>query len=261
MKELTISYLVQLAWRRWIVLLAALVAFGSIAFCYCRFVATERYYAETSLMVTNGGMLFGTNVSDSTLANGSSNNEFNLSINMMDTYVNYLRTNEIYAELSDTWAKEYPSGKKYRPSELKNMANVRTREDKTFFLDLSISAEDPKDAVRIARLFAVIAEKDIREAFQSTELKPVNVLTERSGARQTDPKTRSIVMLVAFCGMVLTYVIIVLIDIGDNVIAGEEGFTAHYEVPLLGAVPYFESNVAFKSHNSKGGYYYEYGEK
>ena len=73
------------------------------------------------------------------------------------------------------------------------------------------------------------------------------------------PKTMSTVMIVALVGAVLAFAVVLLIDSFDQAILGEEDFTSHYNIPLIGSVPDFESIGIISSNNyqkggSKGGY-------
>ncbi len=261
MKELSITYLLQLALRRWIILLAAMLACAAAAFGYCRFIATPSYSASTSLMVTNGGMLFGTGQENNT--SGSVNNEFAISINMMDTYVNYLRTAEPYMDLANRWETEFPEARHYSGAQLRRMAHIGVREDRTFFLDITFSATNSQDAVRLAKRFAELAKEYLQDTFSNTELIQTDVLNDyTSVAVKTSPRTRLITMASALIGLILAYICIIFIDLSDHAITGEEGYMARFDIPLLGVVPYFDSDVAVNSRysNSKGGYYYsEYG--
>ncbi len=263
MKELNVTYLLRLALKRWIVLVAAFVVFAGTAFVFYRYIVTPSYTAQTSLMITSGGMLFGSQVSEQQQQSANSaniNSEFTLSVNMMKTYVEYLRAPEIYNDLAKKWAEDFPNETHYDGKALREFAKISARGAETFLLDITFTTSDPHLSARLASRFSECALKNLEEVFPYLQAEPIWILTDKSVGDRAGMDEKMIMFLSGLVGAAITFGIVLLIDFTDHAIAGEEGYAAHFEVPLLGVVPYFESDVSVGSQYKRGGYYYsEYG--
>lgn len=229
MREVSLIYLFNLAWRKIWFLLAAFVVAAGIAFGYCKLVATPRYAAKASVLVTNGGM------TASQTADGSSksvaNGDIAASINIVSTVVDILKTDDIYKSLASQL------GGKYSYSELSSNATVESRGEKTMFIDVTFTASTENEALKLVNGFAELAPDYIEDSIPNSYTK--YYVAER--ANMIYPTTARTTILFALLGAIVMYGILLLVDILDRGIKGEEDYAARFDIPMLGTVPDFEA--------------------
>lgn len=229
MKEFSILYFLNLAWRRIWALLAAFIVAAGLAFCFCKFIATPKYTAKASILVTNGGSIsseVGTGDTQSV-----SNSDITASVNMITTVVDILNTADIYKQLSDSVDGLYD----YK--QLMGMAKIASRSDKTMFIDVSFSASTGEEAVKLANSFVRLAPKYISDPIPNSLTKYYTT----ENASKTYPLTASTTVVAGFVGAIAMYAAVWCLDLLDRAIKGEEDFTTRFNIPLLGTVPDFES--------------------
>lgn len=248
MKDISLMYLLNLAWRRIIVLAIAFVVFAAVAFGYCEFVATPSYSAKSSILLTNGGSLINSTTEDT---ESIVNNDIVASINMMDTYIDFLKEPTIYRQLSNIMKAKLPQ-KTYKWNTLREMASIEMRNDRSLFIDITFKASDPDEAVMLANSFAALTPEYFSDTFAYAT---VDVTSEAETAVQTYPRTATFTLLAGIVGAVLGFGAVLLIDSMDQAISGEEGYTSRFDIPLLGSVPYFESSTSVSNYSDyKEGY-------
>lgn len=242
MMEFSILYFLNLAWRRIWALLAAFIVAAGFAFCYCQFIATPKYTAKASILVTNGGSISG----DAATGNSQSvsNSDIAASVNMITTVVDILNTTEIYKQLSDSMDGAYS----YR--QLMSMAKVASRSDKTMFIDVAFSASSGEEAVKLANSFVRLAPKYISDPIPNSLTKYYTT----ENASKTYPLTARTTVVAGFVGVIVMYAAVWCLDLLDRAIKGEEDFTTRFNIPLLGTVPDFESvTTSGDYHAARGG--------
>ncbi len=248
MDKLSIIYLLQLALKRIWALILACVIFAGSAFAYCKFVAVPVYSASASILVTNGALISTYDpslVNQKTSVNGT---DIAASKALADTVVDILKTSNIYIDL----AKE--TGNRYSYGSLKGMASVSKRNDETLFIDITFNSTDQNDAKELVNKFARISCDYIVDFIPYAK---ANVAEEADGAGKVSPRTTFITGLAGLAGIVVAYLLVLLIDLLNQSIRGEEEFVARYDIPLIGSVPDFEAAGATYGSTylySKGGY-------
>ena len=244
MKELSLMYLLNLAWHRFFVLITAFIVFAGVTFGYCEFVADPAFTAKSSILLTNGGTLISSSEDDEAI----SNNDIVASINMMETYIDFLKEPEIYSRLSTELSSRY-SDMDYSWNTLRNKASIDVRSDRSLFIDIKFNAGTPEEAIILANNFAELTPEYFAQTFPYAT---VSVTSKAETASKTYPRTATSMIIAGLVGAVLAFALVLLIDSLDQAITGEESYTSRFDIPLLGTVPYFES--------STGSTYYGYGE-
>lgn len=248
MKNLSLMYLLNLAWQRILVLALAFVFFAAVAFGFCEIVATPSYSAKSSILLTNGGSLISTDLEET---DSIVNNDIVASINMMDTYVDFLKEPTIYRQLTAVMKTKYPD-RDYKWDQLRGSATISMRNDRSLFIDITFKASDPETAKALTNSFAALTPEYFSDTFPYTT---VDVTSEAETATQTFPRTIVTTFLAGMMGAVLGFCVVLIIDSLDQAIAGEEGYTSRFDIPLLGSVPYFESSVSSGNYGDyKEGY-------
>lgn len=250
MKEISLIYLLDLAWKRIFALLVAMFIFATGAWAYCYYFATEYYTATSSILLTNGGTLI---VTGEIIDGQSINNaDISASINLMKTYVDYLNEPKIYRTL-----KEEISGKveqNYSWSSLKDMAKIRVRSDQSLFIDISFTATTPELAIYLTNEFTNLVPDYLEDTFSYAT---VNITSTAETAPKTQPRTLMTTFVFAIIGVVLCYAVVLIIDLQDQALSGEEDYSSSFDIPLLGSVPFFQSvspNASYYSSYGYGGY-------
>lgn len=242
MKDISLMYLFDLAVRRiWVLILAAVV-FAAGAFGYCKFLATPEYTATASVLVTNGGIM----VQESTDGKETiSTTDITASINLVDTVTDILETSDIYIKLAEEM------GNKYTYKQLKGKTTISAKTDHSMFVDVSFKASDPKEATEMVNAFVELTPEYI---VQFVPYSSVAVAQTADSATLVFPRTTTISAVAAMVGIVLAFAVVLLIDSFDQAILGEKDFTSHYDIPLVGSIPDFESMGVVTSSN-----YYQKG--
>ncbi len=221
--------------RIWLVIIAVVV-FAASAFSYCTFFATPVYKSSASIMITNGAII--TEELNSTV----SNTDINASLYLVDTCVDILKSPKIYQELSKA------IGEKYNYKSLKGGFGVSKRGDTSLFIDFSFKSTDKDEAIKIVNAFATLSIDYIREIIPSAR---VNVMSESDGASMVSPRTTVTTFYFALIGALLSSAIIVVFNLLDQTIKGEEDLKTTFNLPVLGCVPDFD-NVNASGKKAKG---------
>ena len=248
MNDISVAYLLKLAWHRLWALALALVVFAGSAFAYCEFLATPRYTATAKVIVTNGSIITNAIQSDGTIKGSSSvsGTDISASLNLANTVKDILLTSDIFKQLSESIDNKYS----YR--ELRNMATVSRAGNDTLIVNVSFSASNDKEAISLVNTFVNLAPDYITNYIPNSVAMVADIA---DSASEVFPRTAITTSVVGLIGVILAFAVVFIIDSMDHAIDGEEDFTNRYDVPLLGAVPDFE-NTVIGSNN-----YYNYGRK
>jgi len=242
MKDISLMYLFDLALRRiWALILAAVV-FGAAAFCYCKFLATPQYTATASVLVTNGGIM---TKADTDGNETISTTDISASINLVDTVMDILETSEIYKKLSESIDGEYSYKR------LKAGTTISSKADHSMFVDVSFRASSPQEATEIVNAFVQLTPEYIVEFVPYSN---VAVAATADSAALVFPRTTTSIFISSIVGVVVAFAVALLIDSLDQAVLGEADFTMHYDIPLVGNIPDFESMGIVSSSN-----YYQKG--
>lgn len=245
MREISLVYLLNLAWRRIWILIAALAVSAGLAFGFCKFVASPKYAAKASILVTNGGTMIGQgNSSASGDSKTVANNDIVASINIVTTVVDVLKTNDIYKKLANT----VDNGADYNT--LIANSKVEARGEKTMFIDVTFTAPTEKEALALTNGFVELVPDYISDSIPNSYTK----YYVADKATQTYPTTAKTTAIVALLGAVLAFGAVLLFDMLDRGIKGESDYSARFNIPLLGTVPDFGAAGESGSYiSSRGG--------
>ncbi len=242
MNELTpMSIINMILHRLWAVILAAVVcAVGT--FAYCRFLADPVYQATISLAVTNGTII--KDDDGSTAETGNQNNTVNFndlsaSVYVAKNCVDILKSSSIYKDLSAAINNQYS----YKM--LKKGFSVNLRNEEKIFIDISFKSTSYNETIKIVNAFADLSAVNIKKIIPSAT---VVVMDYADTAPQTSPRTTNNALLAAVVGALLASGIIVVLNLFDRTIKGEEDFKARFDIPILGCVPDFDSVMGNSTH-------------
>lgn len=240
-----IQQLLKVRW--WIILLAAIV-FACGGGLYSYFTYEPTYSSSVTLYV---------NVQ--TVQNDSASDEVsqvNWALKVVTNYLEILKTNDFMEEISDTYKEKFPKAweqKTYSATKLASKCVQYTAIEDTYLFTFTVTTHDKNVSRNIGEIFEDLAPKKILEITGKDAIKVAD------GARTAETPSNSRNMMrnaiMGFIiGAVLSFLIVLIIDISDVRIKDEDDIIDNYNVPLLGSVPNFESA-------KKKGYGYGYGKK
>lgn len=242
MNNLSLFTMAKIALKHIVFLVLAAVIAAVGAFSYCSFVATPKYSATGSVIVTNGAII--TNSDDKSTLN---NSDIVASINFAETVVDILNTNGIYKNLS-----EKLDGK-YSYSQLKGCSRVARRGEDTLFIDVSFTTVDKDEAVKLVNEYLKLVPSYINEFVPDTA---ATATTRADAAGKIYPKTLTTTVLFAVLAAGIVYIIFLIIFLSNTVIVGEEDFKERFDVAVIGSIPDFATAKSSKYYKSK--YYNSY---
>ncbi len=245
-KSINVMELFMLAWRRlWIIVLTAIV-FAAGAYSYNKFLVTPVWGAKSSIVATNGAIAV---YSDSLDPNQDkvSAGDLSASLYLIETIIDVLKTPDLYKDVADEL------GSNYNYLNIKGRTSVSQRSENSLFIDIRVTSEDPKEAMRIANKIAQVACEYIPNIIPNTIASPTETAVS---SYMTHPKTTRSAMLAGIIGAVACYVLLFIIESMNRAIKGEEDFASRYDVPLLGSVPDFENadTGSYRKKKGRGGY-------
>ena len=97
--------LLKLALRYIYILIAVALVAAIVAFSYCNFIAVPRYSSTGSIVVTNGAII--NNSSSQSTSNKVSTSDIAASLQLSNTIIDILNTNDIYKELASDLGNKY----------------------------------------------------------------------------------------------------------------------------------------------------------
>ena len=242
MGDISLVYLLELAWKRiWALILTA-VLFATGAFCYCRFLAVPQYISVSSILVTNGAIVTqysSESASDSDSVRGT---DISASLSLANTVTDILKTPDIYIKLSEEL------GGSYKYDQLQGMISVARRNNDTLFIDINVKYTDGEEAKRIANKFASISCNYVAEYIPNAKAR---VASSAMGYAKVYPRTVTVTAISGIVGAVVAFLIAFIADFLNQSIRGEDEFVSKYNIPLLGAVPDFENDEIMGIYHSK----------
>ena len=252
MNKFDLMSLLKLAIKNAFLLLLTGIVFATAVFCYCKFVAIPKYSSTGSLLVTNGAILTETTIDDGTST--LDNTDIVASMNLVGTISDILNTKGIYMDMADELDGRYSY------QQLLSMVKVERKSDRSLFINISFTANDPKDAVLLVNEFLMIAPTYINEFVPNSEV----AVSTADNSSKVFPQTTTYMAIASVVGIALVYALLILIESTNTIIQGEEDFENHFNVEVLASIPDFESsrNNKYKDRYSYGyGYGYGYSKR
>ncbi|MDD4700570.1 MAG: Wzz/FepE/Etk N-terminal domain-containing protein [Oscillospiraceae bacterium] len=231
MRDLMLIDIAKMIWKKIWLVLGTIALCASIALVYCMFFATPVYSTKTSLVASSTDTVFNNNESITT-------GTVSVSMTLINTYVGALKSPQIYEMVLDE------TGLQYSRNQLMNMITVKNREG-TLFIDISVVCTNSEHAKIIANKFAELAPQYLKSIIPKAS---AIVVESADSVSIISPRTNINVAVAGILGAAFIIILIIILEMLDQTIKGEEDFVQHYDVPVLGTVPDFEN---FKK--AKGG--------
>ena len=237
--------LLKLALRYIYILIAVALVAAIVAFSYCNFIAVPRYSSTGSIVVTNGAII--NNSSSQSTSNKVSTSDIAASLQISNTIIDILNTNDIYKELASDL------GNKYTYTDLMGRATVKRRSEDSLFIDATFTADTPEEAQALVNGFLKLVPDYILKFIPNST---AAVTTTADRAIKIYPQTSKTVFIAALAGALLSFAVIYILSIFNTTIKSEEDIKDNYDLMVLGNIPDFSSAASYKKKYygySKGG--------
>ena len=224
--------------KMWLIVLVAVVM-AVVTFLGTYFFVTPQYQSSAMFYVNNSSFSMG----DASFSITSS--DITASKSLVKSYIVILRTRQTMDDIIDY------TGVDRTYSELLNMVSAEAV-DSTEIFKVVVESPDPQEAKEIADAFSYILPKRISSIIEGTSAKVVD--TPKVPANPSSPSYTTNAIIGFLVGLALTVSVIALMEIFDVTIRSEDDIAQNSEHPILTSVPDM-------STQTKGGYYYGYGNK
>ena len=228
--------IIKSLWKKaWIIAIATVLS-GILGFCVAAFGITPKYSSSVMLYVNNGSFSVGEilNVTNSELLGARS---------LVDTYIVMLDNRTTYNKVIEK------AGVDCTFDELEDMV-VAESVNGTEVMRITVTSTDPYEAADIANAIAVVLPMRISEIIAGSSMEVVD-----SGAvnlKKVAPSITGFTVVGMLVGAIICVLVLVVIDMRDDTIRGEEYILQNYDYPILAKIPDLV-NTDSKSY----GYYYQ----
>lgn len=241
--EIDLKKLFKALWHRaWAIVLSALV-FAGAAFSYAAFRITPMYRASALMYVNNSTLSLsaGFSISPGELAAAQS---------LVSTYVVILKSRNTLNEVIER------AGLDYSYEQLYSMVSASSVNETEVF-SVSVVNSNPETAELIANTIAEVLPEKVADIIDGSSVRVVDYAVVPTYA--ISPNITKYTATGMLLGIVLSCGIIVLIQLMDNTISGDEYLTQSYGLPVLAVIPdiyvtkthgkygYYEKNAAYRA--------------
>ncbi len=233
--EIDLLQLMEAIWRHIVAVVLAMVLGGGVGFVMARYVVAPKYQASALLYVNNSSFSVGsTSISLSDLS---------ASQTLVDTYIAILKTR---LTLNDVIKQ---AGVDYTFAEIKEMIDAKSVNGTEIF-EVTVTSGDPYEAERIANTIVKVLPNKIAQIMDGSSVRTVDLAVVPE--TKSSPSTRSYTLIGALIGMLVSCGIVVLRDLLNEQIRGEDELLKTYGLPVLAAIP---NMLAVQTGKGYGSYY------
>lgn len=213
----------------WLVVIAALVG-GILMFVYTSYFVTPMYSASVTMYVNNSTKLNGDD-----MINYITSSDLATSERLVTTYVSILKSNTVMEKVSDNVMET--TGIRIPAVTIRNAMSAGAVSETEVFT-VRISYSDPKMAATIANAIATVAPDEIGTIVEGSSTKVIDYA--KVPTAPYSPNTTTNVALGLVGGIVFAIVLIVIMEMLDVRVRGEEDLAQLSDAPVLGVIPDFD---------------------
>ncbi len=235
--EIDLMRLLKAVWHNaWAVVLATLVG-AIIAFAYVTLAVTPLYQSKVLMYVNNSS------ISLSSTSVSISSSDLSASQSLVDTYAVILSTRTVLNEVISE------AGLSYSYSELVNMI-ATSSVDSTEVFQVVVTSASPEEAALIANTIAEVFPDVVSDIVEGSSAKIVDYAVVPTV--KSSPSVTRYTLVGAMLGFILSVGVIVVLELMDTLIHGEDYLITNYKnIPILASIP----DMDMANSSSKGGYY------
>lgn len=246
--EIDLLRLLRVLWHRaWLVVLVMLLL-GAIAFSYAFFFITPTYQATAMMYVNNNSI-------SSSVSEIISSSQLTAAKGLLETYVVILKSRTTLEQVIDE------AGLNYSYAQLNGMVSASSVNETEIF-SIDVTSTDPVEAATIANTIVKVLPDRISDVIEKANVRTVDeaVIPVNKAA----PSLTKYAIIGMLIGAVITCAFIIVLDMMDTTMRGEEYLTQNYpDIPVLAIVPdmyeskkrpysYYYSSYGRSSSKSRG---------
>lgn len=232
---LDVLQLLKVRW--WIVALAAIMLAGAAGvYSWMSYVPT--YSTNVSVIANN------TAAAQQDVSVGEEYNQVNMALKEIRTYMELLKAYDFMEQISDTYKERFPEAweeQPYTATRLSTKCFEFTITEDTYLFYVTITTNNKEASYNLGKIFEELAPQRISSMYNGRDSiaiydharVPALASNSKNMARNT--------MMGFLIGAVLSFLIVLVVDVLDIRIKTEEDVIDNYTIPLLGSVPNFET--------------------
>ncbi len=234
-RDFSLLDILQLLKVRWWIILIAAVVFASGASVF-RFFTYEPTYSSSVTVYVNDQTSQDTNTADDV-------SQVKWAKEVVNSYLALLKTNDFMDDLSTEYQGRFPDAwkeKTYSGEKLSKSCVKYTIIEETYLFTFTVTTHDKEASHNIGRIFEELAPKKISDITGKDAIKIAD--SARIASEPANSRNMMRNGVVGFLiGAILSFIVLLIIEVSDIRIKDEDDIIDHYSVPLLGSVPNFES--------------------
>jgi len=239
--EIDLIQLAKALWRHIVIIVLVMILGGGAGFAMARYVIPAKYQASALLYVNNSSISMGsTSISLSDLS---------ASQTLVDTYIAILKTR---LTLNDVIEQ---AGVDYTFAEMKGMISAKAVNGTEIF-EVTVTSKDPQETERIANTIVKVLPSKIAQIMDGSSVRTVDLAVVPQAP--FSPSVRNYTLLGAMVGLLLSCGIVLLRELLNEQIMGEEDLLQVYDLPVLATIP---DMLAVQAGKAYGSYYAKAAER
>ena len=215
-------------------IIITVLLFSLGAFFVTNFLVKKHYTSTISLYVET------VELQDSPNGAVYSPNMQNYALKLVNTYIRMLDTNTFYTKLSNEL------NDKYTPTELSKMISFKSDETTEVF-DVKVVSESPTEAKKIADTIAEVAPETISNLKSNAKLKVCD--EAQLPTKHSSPSVSRNVIIAFAIALLLSLAVSFTRYFLDKKIKYDDEMTTILDIPVLAAIPSFDSYINQKGKN------------
>lgn len=212
--------------RAWVIALSAVLA-AVLVFVYTACFVTPMYSAKISVAINNNASSSG----DS----GYASSDLAVAIQLANTYVEIIKDDVILKPVAEEYALNLTA------DQLRGMISAEVVEDTQLF-KLEIQSHDPALSARICSAIKDVATRELPGLMQGSS--PTFLGDPKVSNSPTSPNYTQNVLLGLFAGALLAAIVLVVSNLLDVRVKGEEDLQKICPIPVLGMIPELTEEAA-----------------
>lgn len=227
--------IIKTLWKKAWIIAVSTVLTGILGFMIAAFGIAPKYSSSVMLYVNNGlsvGEIL--NMSSSQITGARS---------LVDTYIVILQNRTTLNKVIEKADVDYTF------DDIEDMIKAESVNG-TEVMRITVTSTDPYEAAEIANAIAVVLPQRISEIINGSTMEVVD-----SGAvnlRKVSPSISGYTVVGMLVGAIISILVLIVMDMRDETIRGEEYILQNYDYPILAKIPDLSSTDS-KSY----GYYYQ----
>ena len=223
--KLNLTDLMHVAYRWCVLLIAFTVLFGIVTYAYSRFFIKPTYVSQGNLYVK--AMVMQEDEDNITYS------QMNANARLASDYVEIIRYESVLNDVAIECKEKYNMD--ITPGKIASMLKASATTADSALILVSISAEDPITARRVADAVLSVASKRLPEVAQLPGSVSVVEQAKPGVYRKTNPLLHAIIGMIA--GFVIGMLLVLFIELMDNRIKQTDDIAQKYNLPVIGVVP------------------------